>query len=248
MLLVDIGNSKTKYTYFENEQFSTVVSVANEQFNVDVFKLEAKAITKVLVANVANQDIAKKIEQYCKGVTNSKGSAIDFLEIKSEKQRGAVVSGYEQPERLGVDRWLAILGGQALYPNQTLLIIDSGTATTVDLLNDDGTHFGGWIMPGIDTLFTSVLSSTKKVNADYQATASMAFGTNTDANVNNACWAMTVGAIKEALVEANKLVTQVDKVILTGGNAEKISTLVQNMQEKPIIESELLFHGMKSYL
>jgi type III pantothenate kinase len=242
MLLVDIGNSKTKYTYFENGQFANVLSVANDQFNVDVFRQEAKTMTKVLVSNVADQNIAKQIEQYCRE------SAIDFLEIKSEQQRGAVVSGYEEPESLGVDRWLAILGGQTLYPAQTLLIIDSGTATTVDLLNCDGTHLGGWIMPGIDTLFTSVLSSTKKVDAHYQKTALMAFGTNTDANVNNACWAMTVGAINEALVQANKLVKHVDRVILTGGNAQKISTLMLAMEEKLVIEDQLLFHGMKNYL
>ena len=51
---------------------------------------------------------------------------------------------------LGVDRWLAILAAAfKLYPQKNVLIIDAGTATTVDLLAKSGVHQGGWILPGI---------------------------------------------------------------------------------------------------
>jgi len=66
---------------------------------------------------------------------------------------------YQDPSRLGVDRWLALLGAQDGVG--AALIVDAGTAVTYDLLLSDGTHLGGLILPGIEAMRASLLQGTR---------------------------------------------------------------------------------------
>ena len=70
--------------------------------------------------------------------------------FRSAARAGGVSSAYPQPDRLGVDRWLALIGAHSLVAGDCM-IIDAGSAITLDLLRADGTHLGGAILPGINT-------------------------------------------------------------------------------------------------
>ena len=238
MLLVDIGNSRTKYTRVTGIGLSDTMTVNNQEFRISSILNDIKSATQVNVATVSDDRILNLLKDACKQCNTT------LKEIKSEHQNGNVFSGYDVPETLGVDRWLALIGAEKLYPKKNLLIIDSGTATTVDLIDKQGKHIGGWIMPGIETIFSSVIKSTSKVKASHISKPSLLFGSNTNANVNSACWAMTVGAINEAIYQAEHMSYKLDNIILTGGNAENINQLIK---VNCIVEEQLLFHGMKTY-
>lgn len=68
----------------------------------------------------------------------------------AERERCGLVNGYQEPRRLGVDRWLALLGAASLAGGDCL-VVDAGSAITLDLLRADGRHLGGAILPGINT-------------------------------------------------------------------------------------------------
>ncbi|RGP39468.1 Pantothenate kinase [Altererythrobacter insulae] len=140
-----------------------------------------------------------------------------------------------------------------MYPDENILIIDAGTATTVDLLNRNGQHQGGWILAGIKALFTSIVSNSTLVHAQSKTQASLTFGTNTTDNVNNACWAATVGMIEQAIVQAKKIV-DVDRIILTGGDGKALTQLLlaQTSQHSFTVENilfmeHLIFYGLEQY-
>jgi type III pantothenate kinase len=61
---------------------------------------------------------------------------------------GDVVCGYVQPDRLGFDRWAALVGAWAREPGCAAVVVDCGSAVTVDALQADGRHLGGIIFPG----------------------------------------------------------------------------------------------------
>ncbi|HCO43288.1 MAG TPA: type III pantothenate kinase [Gammaproteobacteria bacterium] len=61
---------------------------------------------------------------------------------------GDVCNGYREPARLGFDRWAALLGAWAQRPGRAAIVIDCGSAVTVDGLRQDGQHLGGVIFPG----------------------------------------------------------------------------------------------------
>jgi type III pantothenate kinase len=59
---------------------------------------------------------------------------------------------YERPEQLGPDRWAALIAARALHPAGAALVVNAGTATTVDMLSADGRFLGGAILPGVELM------------------------------------------------------------------------------------------------
>lgn len=69
---------------------------------------------------------------------------------------------YPEPSRLGVDRWLAMLGARR-WQQGPLLVVDAGTALTIDLLSADNEHQGGFIVPGMGLAAGALFSNTSRV-------------------------------------------------------------------------------------
>jgi type III pantothenate kinase len=236
-LLVDIGNTRTKYTFEQHGKLSAVKSERNEDINdkwLESFTVSVKAI---IVASVSETYLVDVFSEYA----NEK--AIDFLNVKSEAERFGVISSYLQPTTLGIDRWLTLLAANTVYKNENVLIVDAGTATTIDLLDKSGMHLGGWILPGIDILFNSLLLNTSQILATQEHQVDLSFGKSTSDGVNNACWAATLGFIEQSIKQANKQIS-IDKILLTGGNAEKLGILLST---KHHIVHELVFLGMQRF-
>ncbi len=236
-LLVDVGNSRTKFLVEINNKLTELKYIANEAVNdkwlQDTF-IKVKSIT---LASVNHNGLTEIFLNF------SKKKKIPFIQVKSENERFGVISCYQEPTTLGVDRWLTLLATADLYRNKNVLIIDAGTATTADLLDHNANHVGGWILPGIDTLFSSLLVNTTHVSATQAPVSAITFGKNTSECVNNACWAATIGFIEQAVKQANKLMV-LDNIVITGGNAEGISKLL--VDEHKVID-KLVFFGMQRF-
>lgn len=247
MLLIDIGNSRTKYVQLINGELSATTQLNNDDFSVAYFSKYFSQTRRVIVANVAKSALTNELSTWCAE------QKISYKQVHSEQQKKALISAYQEPTTLGIDRWLALVGTIHLYPKENVLIIDAGTATTVDLLASNGQHQGGWILAGIKALFNSILSHSTLVHAKSKTVPSLAFGTNTTDNVNNACWAATLGMIAQAIEQAQQL-GDVDRIILTGGDGKALTTLllaqttenilaVQNIQ----FTDNLIFYGLQEY-
>lgn len=263
ILLIDVGNSRTKYVqYIEGQApdtggLSNINQVSNQDFNQAYFTQHFAEASRVIVANVANASLTDELSSWCESC------GIGCEQVYSERQRKELISAYQEPSTLGIDRWLALLGTMYLYPNKNVLIIDAGTATTIDLVDSTGKHQGGWILAGIKALFNSILSNSTlvhaKSNEDNQTGSiiepSVEFGRSTTDNVHNACWAATLGMIKEGIVQAEKL-GKIDQILLTGGNGEALAKLLTNElpnneriaeQNIQFVES-LIFYGLREYI
>lgn len=236
-LLVDIGNTRTKYVYEQHGELSEIQSIPNKDINLQWLEAITESVKMIIVASVSEACLLENFLQH------SNQHKIEFLQVKSEGKRFGVSSSYQQPTTLGIDRWLTLLAANLKYNDENVLIVDAGTATTIDLLDCSGAHLGGWILPGVDLLFNSLLLNTSKVIATKQTLPALTFGQNTSQGVNNACWAATVGFIEQAIKQANEQVS-LEKIVLTGGNAEKISTLLAI--EHDIVDT-LVFQGMQRY-
>lgn len=238
ILLLDIGNTRAKYVVLEKGIRSPIKVIENTSFNKDSLDEHFTGIKKVIVASVAKEEITDTVKSWC--IDN----VIAFQRVHSEKQKGAVYSAYDVPEQLGVDRWLTLIASHVLFPNTNVLIVDAGTATTIDVLSASGCHQGGWIFAGVATLFETVLANTTKVIATNTKQASLSFGRNTSDNVNNGCWAATVGAIHHALMQAELENFKIEKVLLTGGNAKVLQSL---LRLESIVIDDLVFQGLQAY-
>jgi type III pantothenate kinase len=253
IILIDIGNSRTKYVQLIDGELSATSHVNNKDFSLVYFAKYFSEASKVVVANVAQSTLTAGLAAWCQS------KHIGFTQVHSEQQKNTLISAYEKPTQLGIDRWLALLAATHLYPEQSVLIIDAGTATTVDLVSRNGQHQGGWILAGIKALFNSIVSHSTLVHAESKAVPSLAFGCNTTDNVNSACWAATLGMINQAITQAQQL-GNIDHVILTGGNGLALTELLvadctdtagtadKNIVVKNIqFIDNLIFYGLQEY-
>jgi len=83
---------------------------------------------------------------------------ISVVEVRVPGHAALLETRYHSAQ-LGVDRWLGLLACRArgLYP---AVVVDAGTATTIDLLDSEGVHQGGYILPGLDMMRSALLAGT----------------------------------------------------------------------------------------
>ncbi|NQY38386.1 MAG: type III pantothenate kinase [Alteromonadaceae bacterium] len=238
-LLVDIGNTRTKFVFEHKRELSEIQIVNNEEVSTLWLDENWLFVSAILISNVSQHSLTELISKW------ALSNHILCSVIETAKEKFGVKCVYEQANLFGVDRWLALIGSAKLYPHKNLLIVDAGTATTIDVLTSSLEHVGGWILPGIDLMLDSVLKNTTKVHAKKSVLVETTFGTNTTDCVNNACWASTVGYIHYSLSQAKAQGIDIDLILITGGNAK---SLVQLINEPIIFEDKLIFYGLLRYL
>ena len=133
-LFIDIGNSAVKWRTCDSEVFTE---------GADLFSLELlPKADSVWVSAVAHPNIVQAIKTQFSNVKL----------VEPLKQYGRLTLSYDDPSKLGADRFLAMLGALERFPNSPLLVIDAGSAVTFDVIDAKGMHQGGLIMPGIRAL------------------------------------------------------------------------------------------------
>ena len=133
-LFIDIGNSAVKWRLHDSEVFTE---------GVDLFSLRLlPKADSVWVSAVAHLNVIEEIK--------AEFTSVNL--VKPSKQYGRLTLSYDDPSKLGVDRFLAMLGALECFPNSPLLVIDAGSAVTFDVIDAKGIHQGGLIMPGLKAL------------------------------------------------------------------------------------------------
>ena len=191
--------------------------------------LPARGIRRMRVANVAGPEVAVHLGRWAR----------DALGIVPEYARATaciagVASGYREPEKLGVDRWLALLAGWHEL-GRACAVVDAGTAVTIDVLDDSGAHQGGYIVPGLTLMLNALLSGTSGVRLDAGPVVSLAAGNCTSDAVLRGCTAMTV-----ALIERVRSGSELP-LVLTGGDA---GLLAPWLTAPSLLRPELVLDGL----
>lgn len=143
--------------------------------------------------------------------------------------------------KLGIDRWLALLGydRSLLGADEVVCIVDCGTAITVDLLSADGCHEGGYIIPGVGLMRASLMQHTAKVRHQFdEGSLGLEPGKNTADAVAHGAMMAVVGLIEKVILDRRA------RLVLTGGDAGKAGKLVKlDYCEEPL----LLLKGLQRY-
>lgn len=158
-LMVDMGNSALKWAMLDQSRLSSQQRIPYQANNLE--KILTKAwrtldmpFQGVWVSNVAGPQKAETLTHWTETHWGLKPTF-----IKTSHYQCGVKNGYENPEQLGVDRWLALIGAHLIEKNM-LCVVDCGTAITLDVLSANGHHQGGLIMPGVTTMQNALKSDT----------------------------------------------------------------------------------------
>ena len=164
-LLIDLGNTRVKWAALRSDGTlgaQRAASHAGWKSGDFAHALEKslKPGSDVWVVSVAAKPIQARLKSALRSLS---AGPVHFIETSAEC--AGVRNGYHEPWRLGVDRWVALIGARARAPTRMALIADVGTAITLDILRQDGQHLGGVIVPGTDLMQQSLLSSTGGIRA-----------------------------------------------------------------------------------
>lgn len=156
ILCIDSGNSRIKWGLAEAEGDAWLASGTLAHCEVAQLAVLVEAWPKparLLLANVAGT----AAEQAIRGALGSWGEQLEC--VRSTAQAAGVSNGYRTPERLGVDRWCALIGARELSAEAQLVVM-AGTATTVDSLDAQGRFLGGLILPGQQLMLQALARDT----------------------------------------------------------------------------------------
>lgn len=239
-LLIDQGNSRLKWALVADDKCFIARGVAMSGEAAVIFVAVAAAlppgqvVSVIAVASVAGRDEQQHLRRGTKDFFG-----IDPVFLVSRAACAGLGNGYEVPQQLGVDRWLAMLGARAVVSG-AVLVVDAGTAMTIDGIRADGGHLGGYIVPGYAMQLAALDTQTAAVGRSSQVPGA-GFGRNTGTAVAHGVLLGLAALIDRAQVELEQAVKDTCTVVLTGGDAAVIAPFLKSA---PVMEPDLLFRGM----
>lgn len=145
--------------------------------------------------------------------------------VQATTAAGGIVSAYAEPARMGVDRWLAMIGARA-RTQRACCVIDAGTAVTVDALAADGRHLGGTILPGLHLMRSALYGNTRRIPVGPAPATAAGLGRDTASCVAAGVLHAVVGGIAGSVQSAGTGSGADLHCLLTGGDAAFLAPLL----------------------
>ena len=244
-LFLDIGNTRIKAGILDRDDYQYLGVIPLEDFIVaDKLARFLNSITPeaIYISSVASPYTLESIKS-----TLLLMYGIFAVILTAQETCCGLTTGYENFHQLGDDRWMALQGANALT-QQPSIVIDAGTAMTIDAIVDRK-HLGGFIVPGLTSLRASLCSDTVNLTMveDLEpkilnSEASTLLASNTTSAILGGTLYMTASFINSIILELNQQVGTRFKVYVTGGNAPKLIALIDSQVE---YIPDLVLLGMK---
>ena len=230
ILTIDVGNSATNYGLFQNEklifQFRQTTNINSSSDEIGVF------MRSVLRENGYDWKQIEKIGccSVVPSVNYSLSSACSkYLEKEPLFIQAGIKTGlklkYSNPKEIGADLIAAAMGAMELYPDKNVIIVDMGTATTLELITKNKEFLSGCILPGLKISVDALSSKTANLTpVEILKPAHLCGNTTTEA-IQSGLYYGTAGSIKELCYLYKKNIFHGEETIVlgTGGFAKIFS-------------------------
>lgn len=236
---IDMGNSRIKLWLCDGQQVIANYAVAH-QYSPDVLRFGLpkefyQGVDFIGVSSVLDDVVNQQLDDLCASLwqLRPKFAKTDYVTLGIE-------CAYENPKLLGIDRWLNVIAVSHLQP---ACVVSCGTALTIDVI-DNHQHLGGYILPGMNLQLSSLIHGTQRVRPHDIRYSSLDFGRSTSEAVHHGVLFGCVAAIEKAVVELQRVTKNNIEVVLTGGDAERLSP---HLQIDHVMMPELLLLGLQRY-
>lgn len=237
VLLIDAGSSRLKWAWWRERRIEDTGAIPHRgDIDGAVTGIPpGRQIERVLVVSVLDDtDTARLLSL----LSQKTGVVPELADVATDCV--GLTNGYENPRQLGLDRWLAMLGAFGRHP-EALVVVDCGTAVTLDVVDADGLHLGGQIIPGLSAMRRGLAAATRLIiNPAGALIDGNLLGRSTerciDAGTHHA-----VAALVDRVVNRYGQSAGMPRVIMTGGDAEKIAHLIEASVE---IHPHLVLEGL----
>jgi type III pantothenate kinase len=231
VLLVDIGNTRIKWARFDGRSLGGLRAAAHVGWGAEDYARHvigsSRRPDRIVVASVAGPRAERSVTLAAR---RAQAPAPEL--ITSRRRAGGVTTGYVEPWRWGVDRFVAAIGAHHLTKGRPVLVVGVGTAMTLDLVDGAGQHLGGAIVPAPTLMVETLLKKTNGIRRRAQGGVKggdSLFGRSTRAGILQGSRYAAAALIDRAVVEARAVVgRRAPLVILTGGGAPSIQPLLRS--------------------
>ncbi|MBJ7539512.1 type III pantothenate kinase [Marinomonas transparens] len=211
VLVVDAGNTSIKFTAFQDDDVLWMrrgdelpSGTDFDPQNIYIASVRSHALTELLQASIQAEFPKSRV-----------------LVITSQSYACGVKNAYFEPARLGVDRWLGVVAAHHVVTGD-VVVIDAGTAIKVDLVNKEGDHLGGYIVPGLAMMEEVLLSKTGRIRYDaHEVVKGEGLPNSTARAVTEGCHEMALGFL-ERIYQCY----QDYRWVVTGGDAQALLGLL----------------------
>lgn len=248
ILLLDIGNTRIKWSQVLDGALTPQQSilhrdVAATTWMKQLFR-ERFRPARLLVSNVAGTEMLATIRREAE-----RRWQITPEVATTTATAAGVTNAYPQPSSHGVDRWLTLLAARQMT-STAACVIDAGTAVTIDVLDAQGLHLGGVIIPGIRMMVGALVDRTSDLGhkslvparaSTIGARPGMFANTTAQAIENGALFALAAAADRGVAELARHTHAERPLVYLTGGDAERIRTAMTTPAE---VVPDLVLRGL----
>lgn len=217
-LLIDIGNSRIKWALGAAGELSAPAGFARPRVDrEDAYEREwgHLAPVGVTVCSVAGRQSVAGLRDWV-----GRRWAVPFSEVRAREHCGPIINAYADPASLGADRWANLLGARAALGAVDSIIVDAGTAVTVDALCADGRHLGGAILAGLRASRAGLRGAAPALPAAHDEAPLPS--DNTAGAIGGGTLIGLVGAIERVATAVGGRLTAPER-ILTGGDAERLA-------------------------
>ena len=238
-LLLDIGNSTVKWSIVENNCLTTMrnakIDFKNPVKSVIASLREVPECSVILCCSVRDENFNKMLVTEIDLKFSKSLYFVDHNNICDH-----IKMDFASYPTIGMDRLTALIGAQYLS-HKGCIVIDCGTAITIDAVGPDAIYMGGIILPGVDSM-KKVFFSDTHVEEAIVAKEVTVFAGDTATAIHSGCFIAASSAIDMACAQMRALSDQVDKVYITGGNA---SLFNEACSTSFIEEPMLLMQGLR---
>ena len=233
ILAVDAGNSRVKWALHDGRSFVR----EGWAMHADLAALDAQwsslpTPSVIVIANVAGDGIGERLRRFSERWKTAPRW------VSSSRSQAGVSNRYDEPSQLGIDRWAALIGARRLS-SDPCVVVNAGTAMTVDALTEKGEFIGGIIVPGFDLMHESLAAHTARLSAERGNFTSFPHTTR-DAITSGAIQALcgAVERMRDAMLAAGN---REPVLIFSGGAGE----LVARHMGRPVrIVDKLVLEGL----
>jgi type III pantothenate kinase len=224
--LLDIGNSALKWA--PEQPVGEALQMHSHLWRgreigplLDEIWGQQTAPEAIIACNVAGKDTQQAVSDWTQ---QHWGLQPEWL--RARRSAAGVTNAYQRPQQLGIDRWSALVATHAITQGPAC-IIDCGSAVTVDVIQANGKHLGGLILPGIVMMRQALLSDTAMMPGEQQGENTPLFATNTNDAINGGCTYAVIATLDRIYRDVETELGSGVQRIITGGQAPALMPLLQ---------------------
>ena len=219
ILAIDAGNTRIKWGLWEDRGFIAQGSIltARAAELPDALHMLPRA-QAAIGSNVAGADVRATL------AAALAPWRLEVRWIESVAAQCGVSSRYQNPAQLGTDRWAALIGARARCPGPCV-VMNAGTAVTVDALSGEGVFLGGLILPGLELMARALARGT--ADLPLQPGRFETFPVNSVDAIRSGAIQAVAGAVER--MARNMIVAQLGEpqLVLSGGAADLIAPALE---------------------